>query len=106
MHCRQPVDPPQALLLEAACPAAWLDDDRPVYAPVGCAHCHGGYLGRVGVFQVMPISPAMTDIILREGSALDMARQAATEGVLSLRQAMLDRAPSCHFGRPRTRAWA
>ena len=87
VHCRQPVDPPQALLLEAACPAAWLDDDRPVYAPVGCAHCHGGYLGRVGVFQVMPISPAMSDIILREGSAIDMARQAATEGVLSLRQA-------------------
>jgi len=87
VHCRQPVNPPQALLLEAACPAVWLDDGRQVYAPVGCAHCHGGYLGRVGVFQVMPISPAMIDIILREGSALDMARQAATEGVSSLRQA-------------------
>jgi type IV pilus assembly protein PilB len=87
VHCRQPVDLPRPLLLEAACPLDWLDDGRPVYAPVGCALCQGGYLGRVGVFQVMPISLAMTDIILREGSALDMARQAASEGVLSLRHA-------------------
>ncbi len=86
-HCRQPLDTPHELLRQAGCPADLWAGAEPVYQPVGCAQCHGGYLGRVGVFQVMPVSAAMGEVVMREGSAADMARQAAAEGVMSLRQA-------------------
>jgi type IV pilus assembly protein PilB len=86
-HCRQPLDTPHELLRQAGCPADLWAGAEPVYQPVGCAQCHGGYLGRIGVFQVMPVSAAMGEVVMREGSAADMARQAAAEGVMSLRQA-------------------
>jgi type IV pilus assembly protein PilB len=59
------------------------------YRPVGCAACSNGYKGRVGIYQVMPISEAIQAIILRDGSALDIARQSEAEGVRSLRQSGL-----------------
>ena len=86
-HCRQEVQRREPLLRAAQCPTSWLDADWPLYQPAGCVHCHGGYLGRVGVFELMPVSAAMEALILRDASTLEMARQAAAEGVLSLRQA-------------------
>jgi type IV pilus assembly protein PilB len=61
--------------------------DWPVYQAQGCSLCHGGYLGRVGVFEVMPVSTVMAELILRDVGTAEMARQAATEGALGLRQA-------------------
>jgi type IV pilus assembly protein PilB len=86
-HCRQAVERPEALLRDAHCPPQWLDADWPVYQAQGCALCHGGYLGRVGVFEIMPVSAVMAELILREAGTVAMARQAAAEGVLDLRQA-------------------
>lgn len=86
-HCRQPVDRPESLLRDAHCPPQWLADDWSVYQALGCARCHGGYLGRVGVFEIMPVSAAMAELILREASTAEMARQAVAEGVQGLRQA-------------------
>ena len=43
-------------------------------APVGCSACNGGYKGRVGIYQVMPITEEIQKIILRDGSALDIAQ--------------------------------
>jgi type IV pilus assembly protein PilB len=56
---------------------------------VGCSACNGGYKGRVGIYQVMPITEAIQEIILRDGSALDIAQQSEAEGVRSLRQSGL-----------------
>jgi type IV pilus assembly protein PilB len=87
LRCRRAVEVPQELLRQAGCSEDLRLGAEPVYRPGGCAHCHGGYLGRVGVFQVMPVSEALAELVLRESSAAEMARQAAAEGVLSLRQA-------------------
>ena len=86
-HCRQQVERPESLLRDAHCPPQWLAGDWPVYQALGCARCHGGYLGRVGVFEIMPVSAAMAELILREASTAEMARQAQAEGVQGLRQA-------------------
>ena len=62
------------------------------YLPIGCERCKGsGYKGRVGIYQVMPITEAMQMIILANGSALDIERQARVEGVLSLRESGLEK---------------
>lgn len=59
------------------------------YRPVGCSACNNGYKGRVGIYQVMPISEEMQRIILRDGSAMEIASQAKAEGVRSLRESGL-----------------
>jgi type IV pilus assembly protein PilB len=59
------------------------------YRPVGCDKCTNGYKGRVGIYQVMPITEEIQRIILRDGSALEIAAQAESEGVNSLRQSGL-----------------
>jgi type IV pilus assembly protein PilB len=56
---------------------------------VGCSACNNGYKGRVGLYQVMPITEAIQVIILANGSALDIARQAQRDGVRDLRQSGL-----------------
>ena len=64
--------------------------DWQVYAPNGCERCHQtGYLGRVGVFQVLPISATMQSLIAQHVDAQVLRAQAASEGVLTLRQAGL-----------------
>ncbi len=62
------------------------------YVAMGCETCSGtGYKGRVGIYQVMPITEAMQTIILANGSSLDIERQARAEGVLSLRESGLEK---------------
>lgn len=61
------------------------------YKAVGCNLCNNGYKGRVGIYQVMPITEELQRIILRDGSALDIAEQAEKEGVRSLRQSGLNK---------------
>ncbi|UST54829.1 type IV-A pilus assembly ATPase PilB [Comamonadaceae bacterium OTU4NAUVB1] len=89
MVCREPVDVPRKALVEAGFRAEQLDGGWKPYRPVGCSSCNSGYKGRVGIYQVMPISEAIQEIILRDGSALDIARQAEADGVRSLRQSGL-----------------
>ena len=55
----------------------------------GCSACLGGYKGRTGIYQVMPITDEMTRIILKNGTSVDISDQARREGVLDLRQAGL-----------------
>ena len=87
--CKKHVDIPQEALLQAGFTLEQLDGWQP-YHPVGCDICQGsGYKGRVGIYQVMPITDEMTRIILKNGTATDIADQARREGVLDLRQAGL-----------------
>ena len=67
-----------------------LDGSWQTFGPVGCDHCKGtGYKGRVGIYEVMPISDEMRLVIMRNGNALDIADQAQKEGVRNLRQSGL-----------------
>jgi type IV pilus assembly protein PilB len=59
------------------------------YQPVGCAHCHKGFAGRTGIFQVMPISAEMQRLILQEAGTPALTEQAQREGVSTLRMAGL-----------------
>ena len=87
--CKKSIEVPQEALLKAGYKADELDGSWKPYHPVGCSACNNGYKGRVGIYQVMPISEEIQRIILRDGSALDIAEQARHEGVRSLREAGL-----------------
>ena len=88
--CKQPTEIPQEALLAAGFTEDQLDGSWNPYKPVGCDICGGtGYKGRVGIYQVMPITDAMTQIILKGGNETDIADQARREGVRDLRQAGL-----------------
>jgi len=80
---------PRKALLEAGYQPEELDGTWTPYRPVGCSACNNGYKGRVGIYQVMPISEEIQRIILRGGSALDIAHQASLEGVRTLRESGL-----------------
>ncbi|HEY5799034.1 MAG TPA: ATPase, T2SS/T4P/T4SS family, partial [Burkholderiaceae bacterium] len=90
--CKQPVDILDEVLLQAGFKAEELDGSWKPYGPVGCERCNGGgYKGRVGIYQIMPITEAIEKIILAHGSALEIAKQSESEGVRSLRQSGLQK---------------
>ena len=87
--CKQAVDLPIDTLIDAGFDESQLDG-TPLYRSAGCERCGGsGYKGRVGVYQVMPVSEAMEAIILAHGTALEIATQAHKEGVRTLRESGL-----------------
>lgn len=88
-QCKAPADIPRESLLEAGFKEEDLDGSWVPYQPVGCPACNNGYKGRVGIYEVMPISEEMQRIILADGSALEIAEQARKEGVRSLRESGL-----------------
>ncbi|PLQ01273.1 type IV-A pilus assembly ATPase PilB [Cupriavidus pauculus] len=90
--CKREGDLAPDVLLDAGFTKADADGSWKPYHPVGCERCNGsGYKGRCGIYQVMPISEAMQQIILSHGTALQIAEQARKEGVLSLREAGLQK---------------
>ena len=88
-NCKSPADYPLEALLKAGFQEADIDGSWKPYRAVGCSACNNGYRGRVGLYQVMPISEEIQKIILAEGTALDIAAQAQREGVRDLRQSGL-----------------
>ena len=89
VHCKNAMDIPRSAMLQAGFKEDDLDGSWRPFHPVGCARCNNGYNGRVGIYQVMPISEEIQKIVLRDGSALEIAAQAEAEGVRSLRQSGL-----------------
>ena len=89
-HCRRAEDIPPEALLRAGFAEEDLDGSWQPFGPIGCDHCKGtGYKGRVGVYEVMPITDDMKQLIMRNGNSLDIAQQAQREGVRNLRQSGL-----------------
>ncbi len=88
-NCKKPADYPRDSMLKAGFKPEELDGNWKPYRAVGCSSCNNGYKGRVGIYQVMPITEAIQRIILSEGTALDIAKQAALDGVRDLRQSGL-----------------
>ena len=89
-HCKKPKDIPPEALIQAGFAEEELDGTWQPFGPVGCDQCKGtGYKGRIGVYQVMPITDDMRLLIMRNGNAYDIAEQAKKEGVRDLRQSGL-----------------
>jgi type IV pilus assembly protein PilB len=89
-QCKKPEDIPPEVLLQAGFKEEDLDGSWQPFGPVGCDHCKGtGYKGRIGIYEVMPITDDMRQLIMRAGNALDIAAQAQKEGVRNLRQSGL-----------------
>jgi type IV pilus assembly protein PilB len=87
--CKKPADFPREAMLNAGFSDEDLDGSWKPYRAVGCSSCNNGYKGRVGIYQVMPITEDIQRIILAEGTAVDIAKQARSEGVRDLRQSGL-----------------
>jgi type IV pilus assembly protein PilB len=89
--CKVPLDIPREALLSIGYKEADLDGNWQPYGPRegGCDQCNGGYKGRVGIYQVMPITDEISRIIMKNGTAHDIADQAKREGVKDLRQSGL-----------------
>ena len=89
-QCKRPEDIPPESLLQAGFAEQDIDGSWQAYGPLGCDHCLGtGYKGRMGIYEVMPITDDMRQVIMRNGSVLDIAEQAKKEGMRSLRQSGL-----------------
>jgi type IV pilus assembly protein PilB len=88
-NCRAQAEYPREALLRAGFVETDLDGSWKPYRAVGCSACNNGYKGRVGLYQVMPITEAIQRIILAEGTSIDIAAQAQKEGVRDLRQSGL-----------------
>ncbi len=91
VSCKAIADIPRQAYLEAGFQPRDFETSWVSYRPVGCSSCNNGYRGRVGIYQVMPLSDAIQRIILRDGTALDIADQARADGVRSLREAGLQK---------------
>ena len=88
--CKKPIDVPNQALLDAGFTEADLDGSWTLYGPGSCDRCKGtGYKGRVGIYQVMPISEATQRLIMSGAGEMDLAEQAAREGVKTLRESGL-----------------
>jgi type IV pilus assembly protein PilB len=88
-NCKVPADYPRDALLKAGFKPEDLDGNWKPFRAVGCSMCSNGYKGRVGIYQVMPISEEIQRIILASGNATDIAAVAQREGVRDLRQSGL-----------------
>ena len=89
-NCKKTISVPDQALLDAGFMEAELDGSWKLYGPGGCDRCKGsGYKGRVGIYQVMPISEAMQRLIMSGATSIDLAAQASAEGVKTLRESGL-----------------
>ena len=89
-NCKKPISVPNQALLDAGYKEEELDGSWTLYGPGSCERCKGsGYKGRVGIYQVMPVSEAMQRLIMSGANALDLTVQAKEEGVKDLRESGL-----------------
>jgi len=62
-----------------------------IFKPVGCEYCTNGYKGRVGLFEVLPVTETISEIIMQQGSALDIIKQSRKEGMITIRRSGLEK---------------
>ncbi|MCG5493381.1 MULTISPECIES: type IV-A pilus assembly ATPase PilB [Ectothiorhodospira] len=88
-HCKTPHDVPDEVLLEEGFTEQEVKEGIKLFKPVGCDRCTLGYKGRVGIYQVLPISEGMQRLILEGGNSMQLAEQAEQEGIADLRRSGL-----------------
>ncbi|TLF47425.1 type IV-A pilus assembly ATPase PilB [Halomonas urmiana] len=84
-RCKQPAEIPREALLAQG----FTEEEvarATIYEPVGCQHCTQGFKGRVGIYEVVPISDAMSQLIMTDGNSRDFDTQARREGCPDLRR--------------------
>ncbi|WP_313043580.1 type IV-A pilus assembly ATPase PilB [Acinetobacter sp.] len=89
-QCKKTVEVPKQSLLELG----FTEDDLntpefQIYQPVGCAECREGYKGRVGIYEVMKVTPEISRIIMEDGNALQIAEASNQAGFNNLRRSGL-----------------
>jgi type IV pilus assembly protein PilB len=98
-QCKQKADVPDEELLSEGFKKDELDGLKLFEAnPEGCDSCTGGYKGRVGIYQVMPVTDKIGQIIMEGGNARDIEQQAEADGVIDLRRAGLNKAKAGLLG--------
>jgi type IV pilus assembly protein PilB len=90
-QCKAIVDVPAEALLKEGFQEADVRAGIKIYGAKGCSACTDGYKGRVGIYQVMPVTEALGRIIMEGGNAIDISDQATKEGVWDLRRAGLEK---------------
>jgi type IV pilus assembly protein PilB len=86
-NCKKPISIPRQSLLEIGFSDIDLDNpDNTIYEPVGCGECRDGYKGRVGIYEVMKVSPDISRIIMEDGNAIDIKDAALKNGFRDLRR--------------------
>ena len=89
VHCRVAVDIPKDSLLAEGFTETDVARAFKVYRAVGCEQCNGGYKGRTGIYQVMPVSDAMKRLIMEGANAIALADQSRKEGIPDIRRSGL-----------------
>lgn len=84
--CKKKEELPKDILLKEGFKEEEIDTLE-LYIPTGCDQCIHGFKGRVGIFEVMPISSEMENLIVRGGNVLEIVNQAKAEGIINLREA-------------------
>ncbi|MDO6562901.1 type IV-A pilus assembly ATPase PilB [Amphritea sp. 1_MG-2023] len=89
--CKKPVTIPEATLLEEGFTAEQINAGLSLFEhnPEGCNKCNKGYKGRVGVYETMAMTPEIAQVIMDNGSSLDILAQAKAQGFRTLRQSGL-----------------
>ena len=90
-NCKEVRDIPREALEKEGFDAEDIEGGLTIFGPVGCKSCNDGYKGRLGIFQVMEVSETMGRIIMEGGNAISISDQAASEGVIDLRRAGLNK---------------
>jgi type IV pilus assembly protein PilB len=93
-QCKVHIDVPAEALRKEGFQEQDIATGIKIYGPKGCSSCTDGYKGRVGIYQVMEVSDAIGRLIMSGGNAIDIADQAAKEGVWDLRRAGLEKVRS------------
>jgi type IV pilus assembly protein PilB len=88
-NCKEAIEVPKEALLKEGFTQADLKEGMTVYHPKGCAQCTGGYKGRIGIYQVMPVTETLGRLIMEGGNSMQLADQAKREGVADLRTSAL-----------------
>ena len=88
-NCKAPITVPPEALRKEGFSEADIKEGFEIFSAEGCTQCNAGYKGRVGIFQVMPVTEAIGRIIMEDGNAMQIADQAAKENIADLRQSGL-----------------
>ena len=88
-NCKEPIDIPAEALKKEGFTQAEIEGGITIFGPKGCTQCTAGYKGRVGIYQVMPVTETLGRIIMEGGNAMQIAETAKHDGVADLRQSAL-----------------
>jgi type IV pilus assembly protein PilB len=87
--CKKKLDIPKAALLEKGFSEEDIDAGLEIYGPVGCEKCSGGYKGRVGIYEVVKITPEISKIIMEDGNSIEIAEVCKQQGFPNIFQSAL-----------------